>query len=59
MVIRDLSAKVNLECMKNFCEIYDLNSLIKELTCYKNPEKPSCIDVLLTNRLKSFKFHLL
>ena len=54
-VIGDLNAKVNLECMKHFCETYDLNTLIKVPTCYKNPEKPSCIDLLLTNRPTSFQ----
>ena len=55
MVIEDLNAKINLECMKFFCETYDLSSLIKVPTCYKNPEKPSCIDLILTNRPKSFQ----
>ena len=56
MVIGDLKAEVNLECMKLFCETYDLSSLIKVPTCYKNPEKPSCTDLLvLTNKPKSFQ----
>ena len=55
MVIGDLNAEVNLECMKRFCETFDLNSLIKVLTCYMNPKKPSCIDLLLTNRPKSLQ----
>ena len=56
MVIGDLKAEVNLECMKLFCKTYDLSSLIKVPTCYKNPEKPSCIDLLvLTNKPKSFQ----
>ena len=37
MVIGDLNAKINLEYMKLFCETYDLSSLIKVPTCYKNP----------------------
>ena len=45
MVIGGLNAKVNLECMKLFRETYDQSSLIKVPTCYKNPEKPSCIDL--------------
>ena len=55
MVIRDLNAKINLGCMKLFCYTYDLSSLIKVPTCYKNLEKPSCIDMILTNPLKSFQ----
>ena len=55
MVIGDLNAEVNLECMKHFCENFGLNSLIKVLTCYVNPKKPSCNDLLLTNQPKSFQ----
>ena len=55
MVIGDLNGEINLESMKLFCEAYDLSSLIKVSTCYKNLEKPSCIDLLLTNRPKSFQ----
>ena len=40
MVIGDLNVEVNLECMKHFCETYDLESLNKVPTCYKNPENP-------------------
>ena len=50
VVIGDLKAEVNLEYMKLFCETYNLSNLIKVPTCYKNPEIPSCIDLLLTNR---------
>ena len=55
MVAGDLNAEINLECMKVFRETYGLNSLIKVPTCYKNPGKPSCIDLLLTKRPKSFQ----
>ena len=42
--------------MSNFCESsYNLSSLIKESTCYKNPENPSCIDLILTNLPHSFQ----
>ena len=40
MVIGDLNAEVNLECRNLFCEMYDLSSLVKVPTGYKNPEKP-------------------
>ena len=55
MLIGDLSADINLECIKLFCQICDLSSLIKVPTCHKNLEKPSCIDLLLTNRPKKFQ----
>ena len=40
--------------VKNFCETDHLHNLIKDPTCFKNPDKPSCIDLLLTNFPKSF-----
>ena len=33
----------------------NLTSLIKEPTCYKNPDNPSCIDLILTNKPFSFQ----
>ena len=41
--------------MSHFCESHNLKSLIKVLTCYKNPESPSCIDLILTNKPKNFQ----
>ena len=38
-----------------FCDTYNLKSLIREPVCYKNPENPSCIDLILTNRPCSFQ----
>ena len=32
-----------------------MKSIVKQPTCFKNPEKPSCIDLILTNRPKSFQ----
>ena len=39
--------------MKNLCENYDLRPLLKEPTCFKNPENQSCIDLILTNKPRS------
>ena len=41
--------------MKDFCETYNLENLITEPTCIKNPDNPSSIDVILTNRADSFQ----
>ena len=35
--------------MTVFWDTYDLRCLIKEPTCYKNPENQSCINPILTN----------
>ena len=39
----------------HFFEKYNLKNLVKEPTCYKNPENPSCIDLILTNKSRNFK----
>ena len=41
--------------MKAFAEIYKLGNLIKKPTCFKNPENPACIDLILTKKPLSFK----
>ena len=41
--------------MKTFEKIYKLRNLIKEPTCFKKPENPTCIDLTLTNKPLSFK----
>ena len=38
-----------------FCETYKLCILIKHPTCFKNPDNPSCIDLLLTKEPLSFQ----
>ena len=55
IVIGDFNVEVNDKFMSNFCESYNLISLIKESTCYKNPENPSCIDLILANSPHSFQ----
>ena len=35
--------------------MYNLKNLVKEPTCYKNPDNPSCIGLLLTNRPRTFQ----
>ena len=42
--------------MKTFYENYCLQNLIKQPTCYKNPSRFTCIDlILLTNAPRSFQ----
>ena len=51
----DFNTDISQSCMKSFCESYTLSSLIKEPTCYKNPQNPSCINLILTNSRYSFQ----
>lgn len=50
----DFHANIDHSSMKRLCENDDLGSLIKEVTCFKNPQNPSCIELNLTNKLRSF-----
>ena len=54
-LLGDFNVCVDDETMINFCNSYSLNSLIKQSTCFKDPENPSCIDLILTNKPGSYQ----
>ena len=54
LILGDFNYQTSETNMKNFCDIYDLENLIKEPTCFKNPNNPSSIDLMLTNKRNSF-----
>ena len=43
------------DAMQIFCNTHNLKNLIIENTCFKNIEKPTCIDLILTNRPSCFQ----
>ena len=47
--------EINDSAISVFSDSYDLENLIKEPTCYKNPNKPFCLDLILTNKPRSFQ----
>ena len=51
IVIGDFNIEADSKEMSCFCDTFDLTSLIKEPTCYKNPDNLSCIDLISTNLL--------
>ena len=55
MIIGDFNVVANNSSMPVFSDTHNLKNLIKEPTCYKNLNKPSCIDLMLTNKPRSFK----
>ena len=55
LLLGDWNSAVNEKEMKEFCEMYNLENLIKEPTCYKSAENPSSIDIMLTNKKLSFQ----
>ena len=38
-----------------FCELFNLKNLIHEPTCFKSLTNPTCINLILTNRKRSFQ----
>ena len=55
IILGDLNVDIPDESMIDFCNMYNPKNLIKQPTCYKNHNNPSSIDVILTNRAKSFQ----
>ena len=55
MLLGDLNVERSSPVLNDFCNVYDLFSLAKKLTCFKNPYNPSRIDLFPTNRPQSFQ----
>ena len=55
ILIGDFNVEPEEVNMLDFLNIYNLKNLVKQKTCYKNPENPSCIDLILTNSHRSFQ----
>ena len=45
----DFNAGMEDSSIKIFCNNYNLTSMINKPTCYENPDKPTCTDLILTN----------
>ena len=56
LLMGDFKTGLDNDASKDFCNLYDLTNLINnKVTCYKNPNNPSCIDLLLTIFAKYFQ----
>ena len=53
--MEDFNGEPSETAMSDFMEIYNLKNLVKHSTCFKNPNRRSCIDLILTNKRKSFQ----
>ena len=51
----DFNASVSEKCLEKFCNLKGLTSLIKKPTCFKNPDKTTCINLILTNQSNCFQ----
>ena len=54
-LLGDFNVCIDDKAMRNFCNSYNLNSLIKQPACFKNLENHSCVDLILTNKPRSFQ----
>ena len=41
--------------LSEFLEQYEVENIMKNKTCFKNPDRPTCIDLFLTNSPHSFQ----
>ena len=55
MLAGDFNAEETETILKDFMDIYGLKNLIKEKTCFKSLQNPTCIDIFLTNCNRSFQ----
>ena len=55
LFLGDFNASVSEKCLQEFCNLNGLTSLIKKPLCFKNPDKPTCIDLILTNQTSCFQ----
>ena len=55
IILGDFNAETSDFNMKFFCTINNLKCIINEPTCYKNPDNPTCIDLILTNCPRNFQ----
>ena len=55
LFLGDFNAGVEDLSVNNFCSSFNLTSMTNKPTRFKNLDKPSCIDFILTNCPKSFQ----
>ena len=49
------NVKPEEESIAMFLNLYDLKNLVKQNTCFKNPDKPTRTDLILTNCSSNFQ----
>ena len=54
-LVGDFNAEPHDHFLADFCDVCNFKSLIKVPTCFKNPERLTSIDVMLTNSYRSFQ----
>ena len=55
LLVGDFNTEESENCMASFLFHHNLKSIVKENTCFKNPNNPRSIDLMLTNNNLSFQ----
>ena len=55
LLLGDFNSEFSEPCLNDFCDICNLKNLVKKPTCFKNPDNPSCINLFLTNKPRTFQ----
>ena len=55
ILLGDFNVEPTEDAMEEFMKVYNLKNLVKGPTCFENPDKPSCIDLNLSNKSKTFQ----
>ena len=55
LLMGDFNSEPHDHFLMDLCDVYNLNNLIKVPTCFKNLEKLTSIDLMLTNSYRSFQ----
>ena len=55
LIVGDLNLEVSENCLNGFCNVNSLKTLKSGLTCFKNPNDPSCIGLFLINWRQCFQ----
>ena len=55
LLLGDFNSKPTEEAMATFYQTRNLKRLVTKSTCYKNPNRSSCLDMIMKNRRKSFQ----
>ena len=54
-LVGDFNIEISEQRIESFLYMHELCNLVKEKTCFKNMQNPSCIDLLLTNNVYAFQ----
>ena len=54
LIIGDLNSEMSEPSLDEFCQTFNLESIVNKPKCFKNPKNPSYIDLMLTNKQERF-----